>query len=287
MKLTTTGDQPFRICQLTDIHLGATPLNDASQQTLAAIDRLLASQSFDLIMLTGDLLWGKEVQRPDQTLTALYDTLNQYPIPVAVTYGNHDGEGPYTRAKLRELESLIRYPADKHHSMVINDRESYTLEINRDDRLDNVLYVWDSGAYAHWPSEEQYAAIEPEQIDWFYRLPYARTVDQVDLGFIHIPLPEYKLAANNIVTGGQNEPICSPETNSGLFYSLKRTGNVKALFAGHDHDNNFTGTTRGIDLNYGNVTGYNTYGTLPRGARTISVWSDHYETDVVLFPTAD
>jgi len=283
MQLTTTAQAPFQICQLTDIHLGDIPLNAASQKTLTAIDNLLQTHHFDLIMITGDLLWGKEVQHPGEVLSELFSVLNKTEAPVAITYGNHDTEGTASRATLRELESGLAHPADKHHAMTIVDRESYTLEISREGQLAHVLYVWDSGAYANQSDTNQYAAIEPEQIDWFNRLPYARTTGHQDLGFLHIPLPEYWLAGHAILTGVQGESVCSPMTNSGLFHNLLRAQNVHALFAGHDHDNNFTADYRGIGLNYGNVTGYNTYGSLARGARLITMNPDGYDTQLCLF----
>ncbi|HIW72085.1 MAG TPA: metallophosphoesterase [Candidatus Levilactobacillus faecigallinarum] len=283
MQLKLREDDSFRICQLTDIHLSDYPLNAASLKTLAAIDELLATHEFDLVMLTGDLIWGALVTQPDKVLGALYAVLNHYPVAVAVTYGNHDTEGMFSRDNLRQLEQALVYPADKHHAMILDDRESYTLEISQNNHLKHVLYVWDSGAYSHWPQFEQYAAIEPGQIDWFYQLPYARQRDSLDLGFLHIPLPEYHPAAENIITGVKNEPTCSPVTNTGLFYTLLRSQNVKALFVGHDHDNNFTANYRGITLAYGNVTGYNTYGNLPRGAREITLTSTGVTTKLLPF----
>ncbi|MFT9271822.1 MAG: hypothetical protein ABF511_07935 [Lentilactobacillus hilgardii] len=62
-----------------------------------------------------------------------------------------------------------------------------------------------------------------------------------------------------------------------------RQKNVKATFVGHDHDNNFTSSFRGIQLNYGNVTGYNCYGELTRGVREIDVSKDAIKTRIILF----
>lgn len=44
------------------------------------------------------------------------------------------------------------------------------------------------------------------------------------------------------------------------------------MFAGHDHNNDFSGNYYGIDLVYGRKTGYGCYGPPPgmqRGARVI------------------
>lgn len=283
MKLTIKDNQPFKICQLTDIHIGEFPLNAADQKTLNSLDRFLSTHVFDLIIITGDVIWGKLALNPVKSLAALFDILNKYPIPVAITYGNHDTEGQFSRKDLRRIEERLKYPADKHNSQIVNDRESYALEIYDDDTLSHVLYVWDSGAYSHWPDNEQYAAIEPEQINWFLQLPYIRDQNDLDLGFLHIPFPEYNSDKLTILCGVQNEAVSSPETNSGLFYALERQKNVKAVFAGHDHDNNFVGSLRSLQLIYGNVTGYNTYGALPRGVREIDVMPDSINTSILLF----
>jgi 3',5'-cyclic AMP phosphodiesterase CpdA len=283
MKLIIKDHQPFRICQLTDIHIGEFPLNAADRKTLSSLDGFLSTHTFDLIIITGDVIWGKLAVNPVKSLGALFDILNKYPVPVAITYGNHDTEGQFSRKDLRRIEERLKYPAEKHYSQITNDRESYTLEVYDDETLSHILYVWDSGAYSHWPSDEQYAAIEPEQINWFLKLPYNRNENDMDLGFLHIPFPEYDSDELTILDGVKNEAVSSPKTNSGLFYALKRKGNVKAVFAGHDHDNNFVGTLRNLQLSYGNVTGYNTYGSLPRGAREIDIMPHSIKTRILLF----
>jgi hypothetical protein len=40
---------------------------------------------------------------------------------------------------------------------------------------------------------------------------------------------------------------------------------------------------RGLILGYGNVSGYNTYGDLPRGARVIELDGDQLTTSILLY----
>lgn len=54
-----------------------------------------------------------------------------------------------------------------------------------------------------------------------------------------------------------------------MFDSFKNTGNIKAVFCGHDHDNDFHGTYESIELFYGRKTGIASSGELPRGGRVI------------------
>lgn len=282
MKLEYDGKEFFRICQLTDIHLGPCPLNDPSKKTLESIDSLLSVNKFNLIIITGDIIWGKLINEPQKTIGELAQVLNRHKIPVAFTYGNHDTEGDFGRQDLRGLEKLFTNLAPKYNSKIIDDRENYTLEVYKEGILMNVLYVWDSGAYSYLTGEKEYACIDNKQINWFNKLPYTRNKGNIDLGFLHIPLPEYG-SAKNIFQGEKNEEICSPKVNSGLFYNLLIKGNVKAVFAGHDHDNNFVANYKGVKLAYGNVTGYNTYGSLPRGCRIIDIYENKVNSQIAYF----
>ncbi|MBW1605861.1 hypothetical protein [Lactobacillus sp. Sy-1] len=87
----------------------------------------------------------------------------------------------------------------------------------------------------------------------------------------------------NIISGVNDEAVCSSEINSGFLYSVLRKGNVKALFTGHDHDNNFTAQYNGVYLDYGNVTGYNCYGSLDRGVRVIELSEHDFQTRILKF----
>ncbi|MFT8469886.1 MAG: metallophosphoesterase family protein [Oenococcus sp.] len=277
MELLSTDQQAFRICQLTDLHLGSRPFSVEDQETLKRISRVLASEHFDLIMITGDLIWGNRIKQPEEVLSYFYGLFDQIGTPIAVTYGNHDTEGDFGRSRLRELEKLIRHPASKYDIFVFHDLENYVLKVfDRNSReLSHLLYVWDSGAYSSNNRMGLYEPISPEQIRWFAQLPKSEDPNRADLGFIHIPIPEFAQAQNLIRDGQIAEKVGSPEINSGLFYSLLQKENFKALFAGHDHDNNFTGSYKGIDLVYGNVSGYNTYGKLARGYKLIELYPDH------------
>jgi len=285
MNLHVETGKPFRICQLTDIHLGEYPLQENDLKTLAGIKKVLIENQFDLIMITGDLIWGKENEEPLETLKELYELLNQFDVPVAITYGNHDTEGIYNRKCLRDFESSLKHLAIRNNSYIVDDRENYTLEIfNRQtDKLVNVLYVWDSGDYSNWPEISQYAAIGRHQINWYAKTSVKYHVKTFDVGFMHIPLPEYKEVDKDTVIDSYNEKPCPSDINSGLFYELLSKNKVKALFAGHDHDNNFASEFAGVGLNYGNVTVYNTYGDLDRGALAINLYNDRIERKIIKF----
>ncbi|MFD1471754.1 metallophosphoesterase [Companilactobacillus mishanensis] len=289
MKLTVHDDRPLRICQLTDIHLGEYPFCDEDLHTLQSLRKLFTQKKFHLIMITGDIIQGKDNPTAKKSLSVFYDFLNSLKTPVAITYGNHDVEGVMKRSDMRSMESDLEFLVDRHNQFLSSNRESYTLEVNdrQTGELKHVIYVWDSGSYSHWPKLDHYAAIEPEQIEWFLNLPYSRSNEHTDLGFLHIPLPEYRIAANQITSGNFGEEVCAPRINSGLFYALMKKKNVKAIFAGHDHDNNFSSSLLGIQLNYGNTTGYNCYGNIPRGCVEINLHPNRIDKFVISFESME
>lgn len=80
------------------------------------------------------------------------------------------------------------------------------------------------------------------------------------LAYFHIPLPEFSSFDTSNYTGVRQEGISSPTVNSGFFTSMIEAGDVKAVFTGHDHLNDFCGKLSGINLCYGGGFGYHAYG---------------------------
>ena len=64
---------------------------------------------------------------------------------------------------------------------------------------------------------------------------------------MHIPPPEYINAYNqfNIIYGHRGEGVGCPRVNTGFVDSLI-SRNVKAVYCGHDHKNDYGGFYKGI-----------------------------------------
>lgn len=160
-----------------------------------------------------------------------------------------------------------------------------------------VFNIWalDSGKYAPtkigeqnvgddflmgWKKMPDWDWIRPDQIDW-----YVRTSERLErengkkipgLMFFHIPLqefrqmyesdaakrqhPELNLPAQHGVVGERNEDECPGPFNSGLFSAMLARGDVKGVFVGHDHVNDYVGNYFGIYLGYSANSGFATYG---------------------------
>ncbi|KAA0039796.1 putative inactive purple acid phosphatase 29 [Cucumis melo var. makuwa] len=90
--------------------------------------------------------------------------------------------------------------------------------------------------------------------------PFPQKTAAPGLTFFHIPLPEFSSFDASNYTGVRQEGISSPSVNSGFFTSMVEAGDVKAVFTGHDHLNDFCGLLTGINLCYGGGFGYHAYG---------------------------
>ncbi|PAB01605.1 metallophosphoesterase family protein [Enterococcus canintestini] len=285
----TLENNEFEILQFTDIHIGQSPFNDKDKKTFAMIDKTLAQTTADLIIITGDLIWSDGVINPTKGLEALAEIFNKYAIPLAITYGNHDSEETITRHDLHNLETkLFRNLASKTNQFFdSNQKECFTIELKYDGQIVNVLYFIDSGANA-LIDYESYDWVSLEQIQWYENtFSKYQSINQTnDLLFLHIPLPEYNQAGERIIHGKfweTNPRVSAPKLNTGLFSHLVKNNHLLGTFCGHDHDNNFEGVYLGQRLIYGNVTGYNCYGDLPRGYRTIYLKNSNMSTTIETF----
>nr|KJB49670.1 hypothetical protein B456_008G132800 [Gossypium raimondii] len=101
--------------------------------------------------------------------------------------------------------------------------------------------------------------------------PNAQKSSAPGLVYFHIPLPEVASFDSTNFTGVRQEDIGSASVNSGFFTTLVEAGDVKAVFTGHDHVNDFCGQLTGIQLCYGGGFGYHAYGKAgwPRRARVV------------------
>lgn len=94
------------------------------------------------------------------------------------------------------------------------------------------------------------------------------------LMFIHIPLEEYVTLYNTqAIYGNRGENIGCPQINTGFFEVMRKRG-IKAAFCGHDHDNDYGGVYKGVELVYGRKSCFGGYGPpkdIIRGGRLLEL----------------
>ncbi|KAL6524923.1 putative inactive purple acid phosphatase 29 [Orobanche minor] len=285
-----TGE--FRILQVADMHFAdgkKTPCEDVFPQqmktcsdlnTTAFIRRLIRAEKPHFIVFTGDNIFGFEATDAAASMNAAFAPAVSSNIPWAAVLGNHDQESTLSREGVMKhivdmKNTLSRVNPSEAH--VIDGYGNYNLEVHGvgGSRLANKsllnLYFLDSGDYSTVPSIPGYDWIKPSQQLWFqhtsFRLrrnytnkPEPQKGQAPGLAYFHIPLPEYASFGSSNSTGGKQEGISSAPVNSGFFTAMVAAGDVKAVFTGHDHLNDFCGELTGINLCYAGGFGYHAYG---------------------------
>lgn len=274
-------DGTFLIAQLTDIHWRDGGPDDRRSRDL--IERVLDTETPDLVAITGDAVEGAACRDPAVALREAVAPIEARGIPWAMCFGNHDDEGALSRLDLLRVQQALPCCLTERGPAALTGVGNYVLRVagSRGDTLAAGLYFLDSGSYAE-TGPGDYAWIARDQIAWY--LEQARRFDEERaagspgiarlpaLAFFHLPLPEYENVWDlEPCRGRKLEAVCCPALDSGLFAALVETGDVMGVFVGHDHLNDFEGERHGIRLCYGRASGYSGYGRddFARGARLV------------------
>jgi predicted MPP superfamily phosphohydrolase len=278
LQLKFNNDGKFKIVQFTDTQDGA----NTDPRTITLMNNILDKEEPNLVVLTGDNIDGKCKTEEDvkKAINNIAEPMENRKIPWAVVFGNHDEEhNLMTEEEMMKIYMSYHYNISSIGPKNIDGTGNYNILINGSKVNKPVfnVYMLDSGRYA--PNNiGGYDWIKFSQIDW-----YRKTSSQLNkenkktipaLMFFHIPLPEFKQVweSGNVV-GARNEDECPAKINSGLFTSLLEMGDVKGVFVGHDHVNDYVGELDGIKLGYSRNVGYGTYGKdgFSRGGRVFEI----------------
>ena len=290
-KLSFNKDGKFKIIQFTDIH--AVYKEGETNHSYDIMNKILDIEKPDFVMYTGDIV-------TEYTPAALWEKVTSLPaernIPFAVVFGNHDSERDTPRDKVYEIVVGLKGCLNTPKTESVDELFGYTnqvIPVYKSDAPDEkafLLYLFDSNAISDLPgASHREDWIRSNQIDWYVTQSKRLTeenggVPYPALAFFHIPLIEfgnvYKTPDQKSF-GWRIESECCPPVNSGLFSAFLECKDVKGVFVGHDHDNDYVVYHQGIALGYGRFSGgLNTYHTLCRGARVFELTEgeDSFET---------
>ncbi|CAM0952629.1 unnamed protein product [Alopecurus aequalis] len=301
----------FKVLQVADMHYAdgrRTPCENvlpaqnhscSDLNTTAWLYRVLRAEDPDLVVFTGDNIFGSDLTDSAKSMDAAIAPVIAMGLPWAAVMGNHDQEGTLSReGVMRHLvgmkNTLSRFNPE---GVEIDGYGNYNLEVGGVEGTPMAnksvlnLYFLDSGDYSTVRSIPGYGWIKKSQKAWFkrtsaslqrnYRREQPRQKEPAPgLAYFHIPLPEFSSFTASNFTGVKMEAgISSPSINSGFFTTMVKAGDVKAAFVGHDHLNDFCGKLTDIQLCYAGGFGYHAYGMAgwPRRARVVSVQLDKTE----------
>ncbi|XP_020080832.1 LOW QUALITY PROTEIN: probable inactive purple acid phosphatase 29 [Ananas comosus] len=299
----------FKVLQVADMHYanGRTTgcldvfasqmatCSDLHHNTTAFLSRVIRAENPDLVVFTGDDIFGFDATDAAKSLNASFALAVALKLPRAAVLGNHDQESTLSREGVMRHIVGMPYTLSRLNpgqcGMEIDGFGNYNLEVHGPEGsvLANKsvlnLYFVDSGDYSTVPSIPGYGWIKPSQQLWFQRTslenqrkymsePHAQKEPAPGLVYFHIPLPEYSSFDASNFTGVKQEGISSASINSGFFSTMVEAGDVRAVFTGHDHLNDFCGKLTGIYLCYAGGFGYHAYGKAgwSRRARVVSAY---------------
>lgn len=265
-------DGTFKIVQFTDIHWN----NDSAEScalSAANLRNALETEKPGLVVFTGDVVTGPA----EAGWKAVTSLVAEAGVPFAVTLGNHDDEADWSRNQIFDFLSAVPGFLGSKGPEEVYGVGNYILNLksNASDETKSILWFLDSNAYSENKTISDYGWIRFDQIAWYRekssRLTALNNGNPLpSLAFFHIPLPEYdEVIGQEGTLGLAEEPVCSPQINTGMLAAFIEMGDVMGTFVGHDHDNNYIGVHKGIALAYGQSSGYETYGSIGRGARVI------------------
>jgi len=251
-------------------------------KTQHLFEQVLDIEKPDLVVLTGDVLSGdyKTKGKNDWRASSLWklavDPMIERNIPWCFVLGNHDAEGDYSKDQLVAFDTSFGLSLTQRGPREITGYTNYFLPVNwnleNDKSVAMNLWFLDSGDY-YCEGVFGYGCVTRSQVEWFKNVSKSQT--QPTLMFFHIPPPEMIQLYTQFKTQGHlwDEGICCWPKNTGLFHEILQKSNIRGVFVGHDHSNDFIGLYHDILLGYGRKSGYGTYGpkaTLP-GARVIEI----------------
>ncbi|KAM3711869.1 hypothetical protein ACB098_01G141400 [Castanea mollissima] len=328
MPLRFRKDGTFKILQVADMHYATgknTTCEDVfpSQEpycsdlnTTAFLERTILAENPDLIVFTGDNIYGLDCPDPKKSLSDAFAPAIASNIPWAVIMGNHDDESTLSRKDVMKYTVTLKNTLSKfnpENAGYIEGFGNYNLEVGgaEGSKFENKsvlnLYFLDSGNFADCCTDRDFPLPGPPEIhryvigyDWvknsqqFWLLQTSKRLQQEymadaealklkvaapALAFLHIPPPEFNSSMLSKKVGVQQESVSSPSVNSGLFTSLASAKDVKALIVGHDHLNDYCAELFGLQLCYGGGFGYHAYGLAgwARRARVVVVNLDKTE----------
>ncbi len=299
-------DGRFRILMIADTQEG----KNVSPDTLDLIHASLNEAEPDMVVFSGDQIWGRSFKRDkkeiERVLRELTAPVSNRGIPFAVCFGNHDRQTGVSNEEQFEIyKKFDNFIGETNPD--IDGVGNHCFEIKDGDNVKFLLYTIDS----HSNLKVGYDHVHENQIQWYrdtrdeYEKMTGAPVPSVVIQ--HIPicevfelLTQVKRTKRGAVRGFRThdgeyfvlnrdrvnadgfmkESPADPQENSGEFAAFREKGEVKGVYFGHDHNCSFHGEVDGIDVGYTQGCGFNVYGPgKNRGTRVIDLFTDgHLET---------
>lgn len=299
-------DGNFRIMMISDIHGGR---GFAEKETHDAVEALVASVKPDLVIIAGDIcgpgyIHAETTDDVRFVVDAVTEPMEKRGIPWAHVYGNHDDNYGVPNAVQQPVYESYPYCVSKTGPADIDGTGNYFLPIYDAAGKDVLFGVWGMDSHHSMPefcedfnipadtrffhsspaASGDYDGVRTSQVFWYWQTSKELEVHCghkiPSLMYMHIPTPEHALAVlhKNALgcTGYHLEEVACAIVNHGLFSACLQRGDVKAIFCGHEHENNFCIEYCGIKLGYDGFLSYHAcHNEDIRGCRVFDISADN------------
>jgi DNA repair exonuclease len=281
-ELKFNGDGIFKVLMISDFHAG----RNYSPKLKAGIEALVVHTNPDFVMIAGDQCLGFDKVYLKTSLEDILEPIEKRGIPWSHVFGNHDREtGMETAAQEEVFESFPLCLSSKGPDDIFGIG-NYVLPIyaSNSDKIAYNIWALDSNReisdyIQQFGLANDARIILPDcfglgkvqasplfdQVMWYYNT--SKQMEKENgrkipaIMCMHVPIIEFNLIYRNPeeceMEGNKREGVYSGELNSGLFMACLQRGDVKGIFCGHEHLNDFQGTYCGITLAYDSCVGYN------------------------------
>lgn len=291
----------FNICDIQDNY----PIHETCVQF---IKDMITIYEPDIVILGGDNSTASKETKA-AAIKELCDIFVESETYFTLVFGNHDDEQGVSREELFRMYKLyggeycLAYDADPAltgvgtHNLTVRSSDGSKIAYN--------LYMFDSNSYTYDENGNNigYDCVHEDQIEW-----YKNTAAEVKaanggetvpaMAFQHIVVQEafeklfiespfnlgeltlnfdgkyytYLPYSHDIKDGFMLEAPCPGYYNFGQFDAFVETGDVVAVFSGHDHPNSYTVTKNGVDIVNTPGVSFESYGdNSVRGLRLITL----------------
>ncbi len=304
----------FNICDIQDNF----PMHKTAKQFITDMINIYDP---DIVILGGD----NTVSSADTKAQAIEEICNIFvetETYFTLVFGNHDDEQGVSREELLKLyqqyggEYCLAYDAEPSITGVAT--HNLTVKSSDGSKIAYNLYMFDSNSYTYDEDGNRlgYDAVHEDQIEWYKNnsaeVKAANNGETVHaMAFQHIVVQEafeelfiespfnlgpltlnfdgksytYLPFVRDIKDGFVLEAPCPGYYNYGQLDAFAETGDVVAVFSGHDHPNSYTVTKKGVDIVNTPGASFESYGdNSVRGLRLITINENNtatYTTEVL------
>ncbi len=308
--------KPFRILQLTDVHIGAGCLSHRKDKlALDAVSKIVRASKADFVVVTGDIAYPIPIfsgSRNNLKASKMFaDKMSELGVAWTLVFGNHDAESFATHSK-QEIADFYR----KVPNCFFEDGEkdihgigNYAIKlVDSKGDLVKMLMFLDSNGYLTWNFFSGFDVIYDNQIDWYKRTIEANKNDKGEvpksLAFFHIPPKQFsegwekcyrgsdEAKYHHGFVGEKDNYFGHPKTKESHFFDeMAALQSCEGMFMGHDHLSCLSLTYKGIRMTYGMSIDYLAYRkieerTTQRGGTLIDIREDG-SFDVSMLPLSD